>query len=79
MNDDSLLRSLPERDVEPRVAERIRRRAHVILREEQRGLSHRRGAFWSSCYHRFVEPAVLIGLGLTYLAWTVHDTVALFQ
>jgi hypothetical protein len=77
MNDDHLLRDLTQHDVAPSVAEGVRRRAHAILRE-QRGHARPRMARWVSCYHRILEPAVLITLSVTYLALTVRDTVALF-
>jgi hypothetical protein len=73
------LRSLTPRDIGPRRAEQIRRQAHAILRERERALHHPIAVGWSRCYHRLVEPCLLIGLGLTYLVWTVQDTVALFH
>jgi hypothetical protein len=73
------LRSLPPYDVDPRLSEHIRRRAHWILSERRRRLSHPVVFWWSTCYHRVLEPAVLIGLGLGYLALTVQETVALFH
>lgn len=75
--EDELLDSLPAHDVAPERAERIRRHAHVLLRERRQQV--KQGSSWSLSYHRFVEPAVLIGLGLWQLAWTVQDTVALFH
>jgi len=71
--------SLPAHDVAPERSERIRRRAHLLLRERRQRGKPPQGSAWSLSYHRFVEPAVLIGLGLWQLAWTVQDTVALFQ
>lgn len=73
---DDLLARLPTHDVAPEVAERIRGRAHLLLR--QRREEQRPSPGWLQSYQRFVEPAVLIGLGLWQLAWTVQDTVALF-
>jgi hypothetical protein len=76
--DDDLLARLPSHDVNPAVSERIVRQAHSMLRE--RGRQSHRAAFWlSTYYHRFVEPAALIALGLSYLALTVRDTLGLFQ
>jgi hypothetical protein len=72
-----LLDSLPAHDVAPERAERIRRHAHVLLRERRQQV--KQGSGWALSYHRFVEPALLIGLGLWQLAWTVQDTVALFH
>jgi hypothetical protein len=80
---------LPAHDVAPERAERIRQQAHLLLRERRQHGQEQSGqqqsgkrygsSAWSSSYHRFVEPAVLIGLGLWQLAWTVQDTVALFH
>jgi hypothetical protein len=69
----ALLARLPTHDVAPEVAERIAGRAHRLLLQRQRP-----SPGWLRSYHRFVEPAVLIGLGLWQLVWTVQDTVALF-
>lgn len=78
-SDDDILARLPSHDVDPAVSEGIRRHAHLILRERV-GLERRPAAFGlSAYYHRFIEPAALIALGLGYLAWTVRDTVVLFQ
>jgi hypothetical protein len=76
-SEDDLLRSLPSHDVAPRAADEIRRRAHVLLRQQEQRLKHPAAVWWTTCYHRVVEPALLIGLGLSYLAWTVQETVAL--
>jgi hypothetical protein len=77
--EEDSLRSLAPRDVDRRRAEQIRSRAHAILRERQRALRHPLAGGWSRYYHRLIEPCALIGLGLTYLVWTVQDTVALFH
>jgi hypothetical protein len=77
--EDDLLDSLPAHDVAPERAERIRRHAHVLLREGRQRVKQAEASGWALSYHRFVEPAVLIGLGLWQLAWTVQDTVALFH
>jgi hypothetical protein len=74
-----LIGSLPAHDVAPERAERIRRQAHMLLRERRQRGKQQGGSAWSLSYHRFVEPAVLIGLGLWQLAWTVQDTLALFH
>ena len=73
---DRLLGSLSVHDVAPERAQQIRRDIHVLLR--QRAQPQARPP-WLLSYHRFVEPAVLIGLGLWQLAWTVQDTLALFH
>ena len=70
---------LPAHDVAPELAERIRQRAHLLLRERRQGGKQPLGSAWALSYHRLVEPAVLIGLGLWQLVWTVQDTVALFH
>jgi hypothetical protein len=76
-SDDDRLRSLPCYDVAPRAAGEIRRRAHVLLRQQEQRLKHPAAFWWATCYHRVVEPALLLGLGFVYLAWTVRETVAL--
>jgi hypothetical protein len=73
------LRSLPSYDVDPLLSEHIRRRAHGILSERRRRLSHPIVFWWSTSYHRVVEPAVLVGLGFSYLALMVQDTLAMFH
>jgi hypothetical protein len=77
--DEDLFDHLPSHDTDPELAEQIRRRAHRILGERAHRLSHPIVFWLSTGYHRFVEPVALIALGLGYLAWTVQDTVALFQ
>lgn len=76
-SEDDPLRNLPCYDVSPHAAGEIQRRAHVLLREREQRSKHPAAAWWATCYHRVVEPALLIGLGLGYLAWTVQETVAL--
>ncbi len=63
--------SLPSIDVTPGRAEQIRRRAHSILRAEQS--APRVGSF-AHRYHRSIEPALLIGLGVCQLLWAAHGT-----
>lgn len=75
-DEEDLLLRLPTHDVAPALAETIRGRAHQLLR--QRREPRRSSPGWEGSYHRLVEPALLIGLGLWQLAWTVQDTVALF-
>jgi hypothetical protein len=77
--DAELAEDLPAYDVGPAHAEQIRRRAHAILQGHQRRLAHPQRARLSNCYHQIIEPAVLIGMGLCFLLWTVHDTVAMFR
>lgn len=77
--DEDPLRHLPSHDVRPALAEALRRRAHALLAERQRGRGRRRMVSWSACYHGVVEPATLILLGLGYFALRVQATVALFQ
>jgi hypothetical protein len=72
---DDPLRQLAEHDVDETSAERIRLRAHAELRQLK---SSAAAAPWS-WYHRYVEPAALVGMGLSHLIWTFHDTLALFR
>lgn len=71
------LRQLPAYDVSPSRREQTRRRALDVL--NQRRAQHPLAFRASSAYHRFVEPAALVALGLAYLALTVQNTLALFQ
>jgi hypothetical protein len=77
--DAELSEDLPAYDVAPAQAEHIRRRAHAILQGHRRHLAQPRRARLSNCYHQIIEPVVLIGMGLCFLLWTVHDTVAMFR
>jgi hypothetical protein len=72
-------RDLPDHDVDPLVAERIRRRATAVLRQQQKQLRGARSAWVSLWYHRALEPMLLIGLGASYLAWAVRGTLALLH
>jgi hypothetical protein len=76
MNTEDPLRRLRSLDIDAEGAERIRRRAHAIL--GARANDANPGSAWSRLYHQLVEPAVLIGMALVFLAWTVQDTVALY-
>ena len=77
-DDEDLLASLPTHDVAPARAERIRQQAHQLLRRSK-AARQPRSSGWAASYHRILEPAVIIGLGLWQLAWTFQDTVALFH
>ena len=77
--EEDSLRKLSLHDVDPRRAEQIRQRAHAVLREREQAVRRPIAMGWSRWYHRLIEPGVLIALGLTYLVWTVQDTVALFH
>ena len=68
--------SLTTHDVDARVAERLLRRMRAVARDEDRRRTHPRSAWLSLWYYRAVEPALLVGLGLVYLVWTVHGTIA---
>ena len=48
----------------------------AVARDEDRRRTHPRSAWLSLWYYRAVEPALLVGLGLVYLVWTVHGTIA---
>jgi len=73
---DDPLSSLSSHDVDARVAERLLRRMRAVAREEERRRGQPRSAWFSLWYHRAIEPALLVGLGLVYLLWVVHDTIA---
>lgn len=73
--DDDSLRRLPEHDLAPAPAERLRRRAHAILSAR----AHPRPASWPAYYHRVVEPAALLVLGLSFVISTFQGTIALVQ
>ena len=73
--DDDSLRRLPEHDLAPASAERLRRRAHAILRTQ----AHPRPGSWPAYYHRVVEPAALLVLGLSFVISTFQGTLALLQ
>jgi hypothetical protein len=74
--EEELLRNLHSPDIDVEAVERIRRQAHAIL--GARANRANAGRAWSKIYFQLVEPAVLIGLSLVFLAWTVQDTVALY-
>jgi hypothetical protein len=76
---DDPLSELSIHDVDARVAERLRRRMRAVARREELRHTHPRSAWVSLWYYRAVEPALLVGLGLGYLIWTVHGTLALFH
>jgi hypothetical protein len=75
----SLRTELRDHDVDAHARERIRRRAHAVLRSEQRRSTHPRSAWLSLWYHRALEPALLIGFGASYLAWALKGTLALLH
>jgi hypothetical protein len=74
--EEDLLRNLRSPDIDAEGVERIRREAHAIL--GTRAKRANAGRAWSRIYFQLVEPAVLIGLSLAFLVWTVQDTVALY-
>jgi hypothetical protein len=63
---------LPTRDVEPQVAERIRRRALLVLERErartERGWVGDAARLWD----RALEPSLAAGVVAIYLAWAVE-------
>jgi hypothetical protein len=73
--DDDSLRRLPEHDLAPAPAERLRRRAHAILNAR----AHARPRSWPAYYHRVVEPAALFVLGLGFVISSFQGTIALIQ
>jgi len=70
------LERLPQHDVSSASAERIRRRVHGLLAQRRAALAAPRVAAVGQFYHRFIEPAALIGLGLTHLLWALSGTLA---
>lgn len=73
--DDDSLRRLPEHDLAPAPAERIRGRAHAILSAR----AHARPGWWRAYYHSVVEPAALLVLGLSFVISSFQGTIALIQ
>ena len=64
------LASLPAHDVDPRVGEKIRRRAQATLREERDLV----GQTWTLRFRRawdFFEPVMSTGVVGSYLFWMV--------
>ncbi len=80
--DDDLmaeLRTLPERDVDARRADQLRRAARRVLVEE-RDLRERpalRAAV--HLWDRVLQPALLTGVSCVYLIWAVQSVLALYR
>jgi hypothetical protein len=76
---DDLLESLPVHDVSAAAAARIQRHVHALAARRRAALAAPRIAALARCYHRFVEPAALVGLGLSQLLWALRGTLSLLQ
>ena len=68
MNDELLakLAALPEHDIDDWRRERTRTRAHRAL------LRRRRLAAADRTWSRYLEPALVSGLSVAYLAWAIQ-------
>jgi hypothetical protein len=75
---DNSLRSLPLRDAEPRVTDRIRRRALATLREERERVAHPWRGRIAHIWDR-VEPMFSSAVVGAYLAWMVWTLIALVK
>jgi hypothetical protein len=73
--EDGSLHRLPSHDADPVLVERLRRRAHAVIRQHESRVHSR----WIGHYYRFVEPTVLLALGMSYLVASFQVTIALFQ
>ena len=79
MSSDDLLDNLPTHDVEPRAGERIRRRAQAALHHERQLLGRPIARRVSRTYTRAIEPTLVVGACVVYLAWAVQATLALMH
>jgi hypothetical protein len=77
--DDRSLRSLPEHDMDPARAGRLRHRAHAILRARARHQPASAAGAWLAYYYGFVEPTALLMLGLSFVVLSFQGTIALIQ
>jgi hypothetical protein len=77
--DDESLRRLPEHDMDPARAGRLRHRAHAILSARARPQPAPAAGAWAAYYYRFVEPTALLMLGLSFVVFSFQATVALVQ
>lgn len=68
---------LPTHDVDPRVGERIRRRARAALAEERRLLDRPLLARASRAWNGALEPALAAGVVGIYLAWLARTVLPL--
>jgi hypothetical protein len=69
-------RNLPAHDVDPALADRLRRRAHALVLERAKTLQQASG--WAGYDHSMIEPTALLALGLGYLISSFQATMALF-
>jgi hypothetical protein len=76
---DDNMPALAEHDVGPELAERIRRRAHVVL-DRERALSRRpRLARVARLYDRAIEPTLVVAASVAHLAWALERTLDLLR
>lgn len=74
--------SLPElvsHDVDAVTADRIRSRAHALLRHERARAANPTLARAARLYDRTLEPALVIGACVVYLAWAAERTLELMR
>ena len=73
------LPSLPVYDVGAGAAGRIRRGALAALERDAWRAAHPAASRLALWYRHALEPAVLIGLALSYVAWSVAGTLAMLH
>lgn len=77
MNIDEDLQRLPTHDISTGAATRIRARSLAALHDNLRRLTPlERVAEW---YGARLEPALALGVGVTYVVWSLRATVLLFH
>ena len=78
-SEDETLPVLPDHDIDPRVGERIRRRAQAALASERRLVDRPHLARASRFYSRAIEPTLVVGACIVYLDWAIRATLALMH
>ena len=78
-SEDERLPALVAHDIDPRIAERIRRRAHAVLESERALVGRPLAARASRLYSRAIEPTLVVGACVIYLEWAVRATLALMH
>jgi hypothetical protein len=68
---DAALAALPPADMDPRDAERLRRRAQRVLAAEVDLADRPVARIWDRVWGRRVEPALLAGSSAYYLVWAL--------
>ncbi len=76
-SDDEM--DLARHDVDPVIAERIRRRAHAALRSERELAERPVLARMERVYSRAIEPTLVVGACVVYLGWAAQVTLALLR